>query len=201
MKKIILPIIALTALIAGYFASQYIAPKKLFLQSGTLIKTPMALPKVNLIDHNNDAFSNERFANKWTLMFFGFTNCPDVCPDSLNMLKTMYERLSEEDKKDIQIIFVSVDPDRDTTDKMKSYVTFFNPSFLGVTGKIENITALTKKLGIIHYIQGPKDSYDVAHSGSMTLINPQGEFEAVFSAPHDPEIMATDLINIRHHYL
>lgn len=200
MNKIILPLIAIVALVGGYFLSDALIPKELNVQSATWLKRPMPLPTVELTDHNNVALDKERLKNKWNILFFGFTNCPDVCPDSLNMLKTMMEHLEPEDRKDIQVIFVTVDPERDTADKLKQYVTFFNKDFLGAFAPLDKLEPLTKKLGVLHYITKTQTTYDVAHAGNILLINPQAEYNAVFSPPHDPIQMALDLKAIKDHY-
>lgn len=200
MNKIIIPLIAIIALLGGYFISNALMPKELHLHSATWFKKPMGLPEFSLTDHNLKAFNNQRFIGKWSILFFGFTNCPDVCPDSLNMLKTMMENLGEDVRKDIQIVFITVDPERDTAEKLKPYVTFFNKDFLAAFAPIDKLTPLTDRLGIMHYITKTQSTYDVAHAGNMLLINPNGDYNAVFSPPHDAAQMASDLTAIKAYF-
>ncbi len=200
MNKIILPLIAILALAGGFFISEALTPKTLNIQSATWFKKPMTLPKFELTDHNNQILDKERLLNKWSILFFGFINCPDVCPDSLNMLKTMMEHLEPDERKDIQVIFISVDPERDTAEKLKQYVAFFNKDFIGAFTDLDKLQPLTKKLGIMHYISKTQTTYNVAHSGNMLLINPNGDYNAVFSPPHDPVQMALDLQAIKAYF-
>ncbi len=198
MNKILLPALAIVFLLIGFFISDGLTPPNINIQSGTWIKQAIALPKVELIDHNGNEFSKQQLEGKWSLLFFGFTHCPDVCPDSLNMLKTMVEHLDDDIAKELQIIFVSVDPARDTSERLKKYVTFFHKDFIGASTELSKLTPLTKKLGIIHSINKSADDkvYDVSHGAAMTLINPQAEYNAVFSPPHNPVALAADLTHI-----
>jgi len=193
MNKLVLPLIAVIALIGGFFISDALIPKELHVSSATWFKKPMTLPDFSLKDHNNQTFDKQRFIGKWSILFFGYTNCPDVCPDSLNMLKTMMERLDPETRNKVQVIFITVDPDRDTADKLKQYVTFFNKNFIGAFTSLDKLEPLTNRLGIMHYITKTQSTYDVSHSGNMLLINPNGDYNAIFSPPHDPVQMALDL--------
>lgn len=200
MNKLALPLIAIIALISGFFISDALTPKELHVTSATWFKKPMVLPTFSLTDHNNKPFNKERFIGKWSILFFGYTNCPDVCPDSLNMLKTMVERLEPELRKKVQVVFITVDPERDTANKLKSYVTFFNKDFIGAFTPLDKLEPFTKKLGIMHYISKTLSSYNVSHAGNMLLINPNGDYNAVFSPPHDSAQMALDLEAINEYF-
>lgn len=191
-----MPLIAIFALAIGYFASQALAPIEIKLSSGTWLNQTKDLPNFELISHNQKPINNTTLKNQWTLLFFGYTHCPDVCPDSLNMLNSMVEQLEKTESKHLKVIFVSVDPERDTLERLKQYVTYFNPNFIGATAEIPKILTLSKALGIVHYINKSESSYNVSHSGTMTLLNPQAQFNAVFSAPQNPAKLAQDLTQI-----
>ena len=178
----------------------WLKPKPVELQAMTWLgQQAIPLPPFELKGHNNQAFTHETLKGKWHLLFFGFTNCPDICPESLQMLTNMVNTIDQPSVIDkIQVAFISVDPDRDDLEKIKSYVTYFNPEFLGATGDYDEINKLTDAVGILHYISksGDTDDYDVAHSGSLILINKEGRFAGVFSSPHDSQKIAQDLTTI-----
>lgn len=153
------------------------------------------LPKFELTDHNNKPFNNDSIKGKWQLLFFGYTNCPDICPDSLQMLANMVSLIKDDEvKQNLQVTFISVDPERDTLHKMKTYVSYFNPDFLSARADIEQVNVVTDALGILHYINKTSNGkVEVAHSGTLTLIDPEGRFAGVFSTPHDAHKIAHDL--------
>ncbi len=158
-----------------------------------------------LTDHHSKVFSLTDLQSTWSLIFFGFTNCPDVCPGTLFELQKVNKNLqqnlqSEADQP--QILFISVDPERDTPAKLKQYVAYFDPGFIGLTGDHSQLLPLTRQLGIAYRIdqQDPEEQdrgtprYDVAHSASILLTDPQGRLYGVFPAPHDAEKIAVDLL-------
>lgn len=152
-----------------------------------------------LIDHNEQPFDNQRLEGQWSVLFFGYTHCPDICPTvMMDMAKVHDEYLKQQDSKDLQVVFVSVDPNRDTLQLLKSYVTYFNPSFLGVTGERQQIDALTKSVGAMYDFEDSvsgeiltadqvvgKQGYIVNHYAAIILINPKGEMVAHIYPPHD----------------
>lgn len=198
MNKNLIIFSILIALTLGYFSSTlYFNSAPVVLQSATWFgEQAKPIPEFKLTDHNGKAFNPETLKGKWHLLFFGYTNCPDICPETLSMLATMYSMIEDEEvKKQLQLTFISVDPDRDDIEKMKTYVTYFNKYFLSARGDIEEVKKLSEKLGILHYIVKSKDGevYNVAHSGALTLIDPEGRFTGIFSTPHDSSKIANDL--------
>ncbi len=143
-------------------------------------------------------FTPENLQNHWSLLFFGYTYCPDICPVTLSMLSNMKANLSQvypQIAGNTQFVFISVDSQRDTPEKLAEYVRFFDNDFIGITGSDEQISALTRQLGIV-FLKKPgntKDDYLIDHSAQILLINPQSEWVGVFSAPHEAETLA-------HHY-
>ena len=139
-------------------------------------------------------------SGKWNLMFFGYTHCPDICPASLQTMSDMVNAIEDPDVVNaVRIYFISVDPARDNSETLASYVTYFNPGFIGATAAMEKLTPLTRSLGIAHDVRnktGDSSTYDVDHSSAIVLINPQAEFAGLFSAPHNSLAMARDLIRI-----
>ena len=202
MKRSSIIIVALIALIGGFGLSWYAHNSKpVELESGVWFgEQARALPEFELMDHNRQPLTRDSLRGQWSLLFFGFTHCPDICPISLQALADMYKAIDDADVSDaIQIYFVSVDPGRDTPEVLTEYVNYFNPTFIGATAPLEVLTPLTRSLGIAHAIRNRTETsadYDVEHSAAIVLINPQAEYAGLFSAPHDPLAMARDMARI-----
>ncbi|MBZ9537404.1 SCO family protein [Modicisalibacter tunisiensis] len=132
-----------------------------------------------LVDENGRDVSAEDYLGKNTILYFGYTHCPDVCPITLAGLATAIRKVDAEVRDDIQVLFVSVDPGRDTPDVMKRYTNYFGPQFIGLTGSTAQIDELTNRYRIT-YEYGDKDeegNYDVSHSSAAFAFNKQGEAE------------------------
>jgi len=170
------------------------------LAAGTLLPAARMLAPFTLVDHHQQPFTQDALLGKWSFAFFGYTHCPDVCPNALAMLKRVQILLEAAGETPLpQVLFVSVDPERDSPEILASYVSYFHPTFVGVTGKDEELMRLTRQLGIL-YGKSPgdsKDNYLLDHSGAIILLNPQGDYQALFSMPHDAEKIAADFIKIR----
>ncbi len=168
------------------------------LQTGTLITPPRAVSEFALQDTHGNAVSQSSFANHWSVLFFGYTSCPDVCPTTLAQLATTHKALSDLPvESQPQFIFVSVDPHRDTIEKLSAYLNYFSPDFIGFTGAQPQIDALTKSIGVPVMIQLAQDgSYTVDHSASLFIINPQQQLAAVLSPPFQPATLEKDLRSI-----
>ena len=143
-----------------------------------------------LLDQDGQAFTPDSLKHKWNLLFFGFTHCPDVCPTTLKVLQDVWSELPAPVRDRTRVLFVTVDPNRDTPAIIKDYVQFFNPAFMGITGNLGQITAFTRSIGILYeYVSkgDGKNNYGVNHSAQIILIDPQARLRAVFPAPHDPD--------------
>jgi protein SCO1/2 len=161
---------------------------------GTLLQPPKSIPEFALVDHTNAPFTPARLHDHWTLMFFGFTNCADVCPTTLTLLANTVKTVSDLPvAQQPQVIFVSVDAKRDTTAALNAYVKHFDPSFVGVTGTQESLDAFTATLGVPSAIRlFDNGSYAVDHYAGVLAFNPQGELRALFSAPLTAEGLTGD---------
>jgi protein SCO1 len=165
------------------------------LASGTLLTPGRPLPEFAFIDHAGQPFDPDRLRGRWSLIFFGFTSCPDVCPTTLSQLAQVEKRLADlPAEARPQVILVSVDPQRDTPEHLASYVKFFSPSFVGVTGSPAAIKKFTHAMGVpVAITPTGADGYTVDHSAAVFAIDPAGELRALFSPPHSPETLAADL--------
>lgn len=160
---------------------------------------------VNLVDHNNQPFTETRFKGKWNFLFFGFTNCPDICPTTLLVMKSVWAKLPKtgEVATPAQMYFVSVDPNRDTPDKLKNYVQYYQKDFVGVTGKLDNIDMLTNQLNVLYGYEDAEEgstNYVVNHSSQIILVDPKGQMRAVLSTPHIPEEIVKSFKAIQAYY-
>jgi protein SCO1/2 len=202
MNKSSIAIVALVALIGGFAVSWYLSSNKpIELEAGLWFgDQARSLPEFELVDHNNASLTRSSLLGKWSLIFFGYTHCPDICPASLQTLSDMVAAIEDPDVLDaVRVYFVSVDPERDKPEILASYVTYFNAGFIGATAALEKLTPLTRSLGIAHDIRNKSEAspgYDVDHSSAIVLINPQAEFAGLFGAPHDALVMARDLTRI-----
>jgi protein SCO1/2 len=187
-------IIALFASVMFFKASDTKPTPPLELQA-VLWPQPRQLQEFNLTDHFKQPFNLERLEGKWTLLFFGYTHCPDVCPMALSVMQAVYASLeqSPEIKSNTQIVFVSVDPDRDPPERLAEYVAYFHKDFVGVTGVVAEIDDFAKQLSA-GYVKEPADelgSYQVSHTGSIYLIGPQKRVHGAFSPPHEPKTIVS----------
>lgn len=194
-KAIVIGVVAALAALAGLVAAQFmLSPKGIVLESGTLLKQPRAIEAFHLSDTAGAAFDNAQLQNHWTLVFAGFTYCPDVCPNTLAMLKALKARLDAA-QTPIQVVFLSVDPQRDTPDKLERYVHYFSPDFVGVTGSEDQLEKVARSMSLV-YAKVPgdtPDSYTMDHSSALVLINPQAQVAAYFLPPHRIDVLAADL--------
>lgn len=137
----------------------------------------------SLVNHMGKAVTDEDFRGKWLLVFFGYTFCPDVCPTTLNEIAEVMERLGEKAAK-VQPLFITIDPERDKTERMAEYVAAFDPRIVGLTGTPEQIKAAASSFRV-YYEKSTgaetSDGYLMDHSTALYLMNPDGEFEAFFS--------------------
>lgn len=164
-------------------------------EAATVLPQPRPLPQVHLVSADGDPFGRERLAGGWHLLFFGFTHCPDICPNTLGLLATIEERLAERGTQPPQVVFVSVDPRRDDPATLREYLDYFDADFIGATGPLAEIERLTQALYLPFDYVGDVESgdYTVDHSGALILVDPQARAVAYFSAPHDPETLTADL--------
>lgn len=138
-----------------------------------------------LIDQNGKPFTKAELKGHWTLMFFGFTFCPDVCPTTLAEMAQAMKVLDKDYVADTRVVFVSVDPGRDTPAKIKPYIEYFNPAFTGVTGEFLALKRFATELNtpFAKVPGGTPENYQVEHGSNVVLLNPQGQYAGFFKAP------------------
>ena len=167
--------------------------------SGTVLPESRPLPDVTLIDHNGAPLPTDALAQDWQLLFFGFASCPDVCPMTLAQLTGVLVDLEEQAPEAVpEVLFVSVDPNRDSPALLKEYVGHFHPNIRGATGEREAIDTLTASLGIAYTLHEPDENgdYPVDHSAAVLLIDPSGGMKAVWNPPHGRSEIVHDFLRI-----
>jgi len=168
----------------------------------TLLQEPIIVPDFDLVDQNGNPFTRANLVGQWSILFFGYTHCPDICPTTMTTLVQMEEQLRQYSGLDKpKYVFISVDPERDTPQHLAQYTTYFHQDFLGVTGSGVDLRVMTAPLGIFYQIdQMDSDgNYMVKHSSAILLINPEGELRALMSPPHDAAALASDYRHILGH--
>ena len=168
--------------------------------SGFAFPEPAALIDIELVDENEEALTEDSFTGDWTFIYVGYTFCPDACPISLNVLSQMYASLSELNAaNNVKAMLVSVDPERDTPERLKEYVQYFSKDFIGATGTESNLASFAKQVSAVYYLPVDRSSKDylVDHSSSIILINPNAEVHAVFTPPQQADLLAADYIKLR----
>lgn len=194
-KTLLIAAVAILAALTGaLLARTFFAPSAPTpIASGTEIVPPRPLESFALVDHNAEPFARERLQGKWSLLFFGFASCGDICPTTMAMLSATVKSLDDlPEAQRPQVVFVSVDPKRDSAQVLTAYVKSFHPDFIGVTGAQVDVDAFSLSLGAPSGIRPLEIGYAVDHSGSVFAINPRGEFQAIFSPPHSAATLAAD---------
>ncbi len=191
-RQFLIMVVALAALTAGALFASHMrrieAPEQ-----ARLLQTPRALPEFALTDHRGESLAPDDLQGHWSLLFFGFTHCPDVCPTTLHTLartESLLEDLPDEERP--RVLLISVDPMRDDPEQLGRYVPFFNPDFVGATGDMGDLQRLASTVGAAFSYVPTEDGYTVEHTASLFLIDPRGHLSAVFTTPHTPEGLARD---------
>ena len=163
-----------------------------------LIEPARDLGSFSLIDSNEKEFLPQDFEGKWNVLFFGFTFCPDICPITMSMLSRIEKGLDNEDLDKIRIFLVTVDPDRDSPDQLKVYLENFSENFIGLTGGLDQIYNFATRVNApFSPISNSKDPhYTVDHTGSIILINPEGNYAGFFRAPHNQDDIRKAILDI-----
>ncbi len=168
---------------------------------GLLWPNSKPIAPFSLEDQRGQPFGLEQLKGNWTFLFFGYMNCPDVCPAALQVMNYVDKLLAQtpEAKENVQFAFVSVDPARDNPEHLAPFIRYFKKDFLAITGPEEKLKGLTRQLGILYMYSEPEadGSYLVDHTAAILLTGPDGSLIALFSAPHDPVEMADRFKRIR----
>jgi len=205
MKRVLLTILLGLAVALGAWYGlnpllEKTAPQKPIpsLASATVLNPTKPMTEFSLIATDKKNFTQYSLLGHWTLMFFGYTQCPDICPRTLATITQVWQSLPKymQDKNMLNFVFVSLDPKSDTVPHLKTFLERFNPDFMGLTGEETTVKKLSKFCSIYSW-QDPNASAEgpkvIDHSATLLLINPKGHMQALFSPPHEVEAIAKDL--------
>jgi protein SCO1/2 len=194
-RKTFIASVAIIATVTGVWLSYQVLLPPPALQTATVLPMPGELPDFSLLDQDGATIGRDIFKGHWNLVFFGFTHCPDICPLTLQVLADARQQLADAGQSPLpRIVLVSVDPERDTPDILRQYVAYFGTDNLGITGNIDELRKLTNGLGIFfEKAASNDDNYSVNHSAVVLVINPAGQFHALFGTPHEAANFVHDL--------
>lgn len=190
VQKTVVVLTALVALVLGLTVNKVLNgngqgdPVALLDAGIVLLPHSRELPDVQLLDTDGAAFALDQLKGKWSLLFFGYTFCPDICPTTLAQLRDLKSKLPEAAQNNLQMVFVSIDPQRDTAEHLKQYLSFYNAGFIGVTGELASIQILANGVSIPFIpADTSKENYTVDHGANLVLLGPEGKQRGFIRAP------------------
>ena len=167
-----------------------LSEREMFELGAMVLQQPRRFSDFELVNQKGERFDRQELLGKWTLLFPGFTFCPDICPTTLATLNRLYSALDEDERRNLQVVFLTIDPERDTPQQLDAYVSYFNPEFLGLTGTPAQILNLATQLSVVYSkvpLEG--DDYTMDHSSNVVIINPRGDYHGFFRPPLDESAM------------
>ena len=200
IQKTVFILVALVALVLGLTVNKVLTskgqadPTELLDAGIVLLPQSRTLPELDLVDQNGQAFAVNQLKDQWSLLFFGYTFCPDICPATLADLRQLRSKLPAEARANLRVVLVSVDPHRDTPEQLKKYLNYFDADFVGLTGEQDSIQKLANAVSI-PYIPADtsEENYTVNHSGNLVILGPDGTQRGFIRAPLNNEKLVQQL--------
>ena len=192
MRRLLWAVAFLLILVVGGVFAWWNLPHQ---YTGIPLQSPRVAEDFTLPTSTGESMSLSDFRGKYVAVFFGYTFCPDVCPTTLSDLQQMVKELGPARADDLQVIMVSVDPERDTPEQLAAYLEFFDPNFLGMTGTVAEVQPVASQFGIF-FERSPGSSetnYLVDHTSAVTIIDPEGHVRLIFTYGATGAEMAADL--------
>lgn len=170
--------------------------------AGTILKYPRELSAFQLKGIDGQPFTRESLKGQWTMVFFGFTSCGSICPLTMAKLAKTVRLLEKQGIQPLpKVVMISVDPERDSLTKLSDYVKAWHPQFYGARGKATAVRKIAREFGADYEKTIPAgqlaSQYDIQHSGTIMLVNPQGLLAGFFTVPHKPALLAKDYITLK----
>ncbi|MGP9800567.1 SCO family protein [Rheinheimera sp. NSM] len=192
-------IIALLLLVLGVVAGAlpaFLVPKPNQPATIEWLTTPRSLANFSLNSVQGE-FTNQALQGRWTIVWFGFLHCADICPTALMQMATLADALLDDERlanNKVTYVFVSVDPNRDSITEIDEFVSYFNAAFLGVSASETQLAQFAAGLGVQFSVSAEKESYSIAHSVSFSIIDPAGKFRGRFRPGFDAQGVAKELL-------
>ncbi|MDB5983195.1 MAG: SCO1/SenC family protein [Pseudomonas sp.] len=200
VQKTVFILVALVALVLGLTVNKVLSgrgqgdPTAMIDAGIILLPTSRSIPDLQMTDQNGQRVSISDLKGKWTMLFFGYTFCPDICPTTLAELRQIKSELPKDVLSKMQVVLVSVDPNRDTPQQLKQYLGYFDPDFRGLTGSVEDIQKLANAVSIPFIpADTSKPNYTVDHSGNLALLGPDGTQRGFIRSPLNDKKMVEQL--------
>jgi len=197
VRTTVLLCVAFVAIVLGAFIysvlREPLLDEAVLREQGTyILPKPREIAPFHLVDQSGATFDNSSLLGHWSLLFFGYTSCPDICPVTLSVLAQMEKKLADSGDQDLldqlRVYLISVDPERDSAQALGKYVGAFSPRFTGVTGSREAIAALATQLNVAFMkVPAGDGNYAIDHTGNVIVVNPKGHYHAFIKLPHDPD--------------
>lgn len=197
LRILILALVAMVAIVA-------LVPRRTVPPPEAATEWPQtrALPATTFTDQNGETFTSAQLADRFTLVFFGFTNCPDICPASLAVLAEAIAQLRESRTPVPRVVLMSVDPQRDGPEQLRNYLAAFDSEFIGLTAPEAELEPLWRELGVSVMRQSLGErQYTVTHNPQVYVLAPSGEVFATLASAVDPAAVVRDYQRIRVRYL
>lgn len=197
-KKFFLSVALITTIFGYVVFNNYFSKENApSVEVATIISPAKNIDSFSLISTDGNSFTNKELKGHWSLLFFGYTSCPDVCPHTLGSMKRVWEIMQAKSSHKYDkpnFFFVTITPKEDNKETLKGFLKSFHADFKGLTGDSLEINKIKSSMGIYSHLS--KDGNSIEHSSSLFLVNPQGRVKAVFVQPFDEDTVASDLIKI-----
>lgn len=198
---ILLILFSITGLFTYFQSLPSLLEKKPSLITGKILVRPMEIDNFELIDQNNEAFNKKSLEGGWTVLFFGYTNCPDVCPTTIYKLAEIKNGIKEDlPSANFNTVLVTLDPDRDSSERLDEYIGYFDETMLGVTGTYENIQSFTSSLSVFYQRINKEEGYDFNHTASIFVFDKDGSLFATMSPANTVEEIESDFFTILNNF-
>ena len=198
---ILLVLFSITGLFTYFQSLPSLLEKKPSLITGKILVRPMEIDNFELIDQNNEAFNKKSLEGGWTVLFFGYTNCPDVCPTTIYKLAEVKNGIKEDlPSANFNTVLVTLDPDRDSAERLDEYIGYFDETMLGVTGTYENIQSFTSSLSVFYQRINKEEGYDFNHTASIFVFDKDGSLFATMSPANTVGELESDFFTILNNF-
>jgi len=198
---ILLILFSITGLFTYFQSLPSLLEKKPSLITGKILVRPMEIDNFELIDQNNEVFNKKSLEGGWTVLFFGYTNCPDVCPTTIYKLAEIKNGIKEDlPSANFNTVLVTLDPDRDSTERLDEYIGYFDETMLGVTGTYENIQSFTSSLSVFYQRINKEEGYDFNHTASIFVFDKDGSLFATMSPANTVGELESDFFTILNNF-